>query len=374
MTSLFGQLIMDSEKEKQNTSTKYICTICTKTFTTKSNINEHMKRIHKQFKKNTKLSLKCPLCTMLLENYSELDKHLTSIHNEFLKKEEYSFETIEKFNAWKLEIEKLCFFKLMNSRKVKDRKIVKYICHRSGTYTPRVQTRKKALKVKGSNKIGSNCPARLVVTISHKDRVKVDYFSTHIGHDLEVGRVNLTYNERQNIAVKLLQGIPSQRIIQDIADEFSSNNRLSYTTVHDIHNIKRSFNIQSNVIFHEEDTNSNASDLEHITGHLQGLAEVKNLELATETVLQELDNLKKLVVLNGMSSEVISYVRKNVSTVSRGIHAIINSSNTVYTPFKLIASCSDPHNKKIEHQNCRLPSLHKLKQKTKAKEIPKETE
>ncbi|CAH1112155.1 unnamed protein product [Psylliodes chrysocephalus] len=124
------------------------------------------------------------------------------------------------------------------------------------------------------------------------------------------------------------------------------------------------------------DLNNNASDLEHntISGHLQGLAEVKNLDLATENVLQELDNLKKLVVLNGTNSEVISYVKKNVLTVTRGIHAIIKSSNTVDTPSKLISSCSDPHNKKIEHQNRRLPSLHKLKKKTKAKEIPKETE
>jgi hypothetical protein len=86
--------------------------------------------------------------------------------------------------------------------------------------------------------------------------VKFEVMETHIGHEAEVGRLSLKKSERATIAEKLFQGIPSSRILEDIGKTFNADDRFSCTTNHDIHNIKKAFNVQSDAIFHSDDANS----------------------------------------------------------------------------------------------------------------------
>lgn len=54
-------------------------------------------------------------------------------------------------------------------------------------------------KNSGSNKIGYACPSIMVVTKSDEE-VNVTYYSTHIGHDADVGHLRLSCDERSKFA------------------------------------------------------------------------------------------------------------------------------------------------------------------------------
>ncbi|KAJ8940697.1 hypothetical protein NQ317_003820 [Molorchus minor] len=54
----------------------------------------------------------------------------------------------------------------------------------------------------------------------------------------------------------MLQGIPNQRILKDVGENFNPLSRISYTTNHDLYNIKKAFKIESDVIFDHDDTKS----------------------------------------------------------------------------------------------------------------------
>jgi hypothetical protein len=92
--------------------------------------------------------------------------------------------------------------------------------------------------------------------VKEEDDIEVifEVMETHIGHEAEVGRLSLKKSERA--AEKLFQGIPSSRILEDIGKTFNADDRFSYTTNHDIHNIKKAFIVQSDAIFHSDDANS----------------------------------------------------------------------------------------------------------------------
>lgn len=60
---------------------------------------------------------------------------------------------------------------------------------------------KQKQKSAGSNKTGFSCPAQMKAIVSGQ-RVKVDYCSTHMGHECELGRMPLREEERVMIAGK----------------------------------------------------------------------------------------------------------------------------------------------------------------------------
>lgn len=241
-------------------SSIYVCTICAKKFSTKSNINCHMKNVHNSFQNMKKPTVKCPLCQDQFVSYSELDGHLCSAHDISVKKDTKVFCSYNSFRSWKLEFEKatVSSFIFLYSKKCKNGKITKYVCHRSGSYAPNLKnvSRQRQIKLKGTNKIGSNCPARITATNMDNGNITTEYVSTHLGHDVEVGRLRLALNDREDVAGKLFQGIPNHRILQDIGKKFDPTTRISYTTNHDLHNIQKAFNVQSNIIFHDDDTKS----------------------------------------------------------------------------------------------------------------------
>lgn len=219
-----------------------------------------MKTIHKNFKTLQKSSVSCPLCCNDFYNYRELDSHITFQHDIAIIHEEMEFNSKDLFNKWKLskETEAGASFAFFNSRKWTEGKIINYVCHRSGISVPKLKEskRQRQLKVKGSNKIGRNCPARIRVVENLNGNLKIDCVLTHVGHSNEVGRLRLTQNERESIAAKMFRGIPNYKILEDITSNFEPEKRLSYTTNHDLHNIKKSFNIESDIIFDSDDAKS----------------------------------------------------------------------------------------------------------------------
>ncbi|GBL99403.1 hypothetical protein AVEN_206808-1 [Araneus ventricosus] len=115
----------------------------------------------------------------------------------------------EEFVNWKLQFEKdsQSSFVIRNSwvKKEPGKKLSYYICHRSGSFKPKGE-RIRHMKASGSIKSGSTCPAVMNVTAVTLDgivEINVRYRSVHVGHDLEIGKLQLSKNERVDLAASL---------------------------------------------------------------------------------------------------------------------------------------------------------------------------
>lgn len=104
------------------------------------------------------------------------------------------------------------------------------------------------LKLLGSNKIDGHCPARLNVTVNKEDnRVKVKFTKTHVGHNLDVGRLTLSKFERGDIAAKIKNKIPFDEILNEIRDNITKDQleRIHLLTRKDLFNIETLYNLHS---------------------------------------------------------------------------------------------------------------------------------
>jgi hypothetical protein len=78
----------------------------------------------------------------------------------------------------------------------------------------------------GSNKINGFCPSRMDVTINNQDgEVSVKFVKTHVGHQMDVGKIPLTKLERNKLATKISQKIPLDDIINEIRDNVTEEKR-----------------------------------------------------------------------------------------------------------------------------------------------------
>ena len=211
-----------------------------------------------------KSTVKCSLCRAAFPSKPALIKHLEHIHDVQKKHSKAEFDSMAQFRDWKIKMERdtKSLYTLSSGSKMQSNKLVRkavYVCNRSGHYAPsRKGEKKRELKVRGSIKIGSTCPAHMIVVTKQNDagKVYVTFYSTHVGHEAEVGMLRLTNSEKQSLAAQLLQGVPKKVILQKVALNFSPTKRLSHSTIKDLHNISQAYNLQSDSKFHDDDAAS----------------------------------------------------------------------------------------------------------------------
>lgn len=58
----------------------------------------------------------------------------------------------------------------------------------------------RALKKAGSCKMTGCCPAEIIVSVQITQKVYVEYYSTHIGHEVSVEHFRLSYECRRDLA------------------------------------------------------------------------------------------------------------------------------------------------------------------------------
>ncbi|XP_050498322.1 uncharacterized protein LOC126879297 [Diabrotica virgifera virgifera] len=139
-----------------------------------------------------------------------------------------------------------------------------YICHRSGFYVKKGKDM-RYLKTKGSRKINGICPSQLKVCILPENgNVKINFIQTHIGHDNDLGHLNITKNEKIEIASKIASKIPLVSILDEIRDSVTNNKleRMHILTRKDLHNISQTFNLNSDGIRHKNEVISIESWIE----------------------------------------------------------------------------------------------------------------
>ncbi|KAE9523016.1 hypothetical protein AGLY_016647 [Aphis glycines] len=183
---------------------------------------------------------------------------MSSEHNITVTIEHFTFDGENKFKDWKLEIEKETrsrYVRCSGQRKISNGSKIRkeFFGHRSFMPVVKTEGRKRALKSLSTNKISVACPSKMCVEIKGTE-VNVDFIRLHLGHKCEVTRMVLSNDERACIAVfilhlkgKLCQGVPMDRIIQDIRNISNLDpekfERIHYTEKKDLRNIQRDFKL-----------------------------------------------------------------------------------------------------------------------------------
>ncbi|GFT37203.1 uncharacterized protein NPIL_270401 [Nephila pilipes] len=71
----------------------------------------------------------------------------------------------------------------------------------------------------GSNKINVNYPSEMKVCEDNENQVYVEFTKTHLGHGKDLGRMQITREEKDELARKL-EKIPIETILDEIRDSF----------------------------------------------------------------------------------------------------------------------------------------------------------
>uniref|UniRef100_A0A8D8ZX55 C2H2-type domain-containing protein n=1 Tax=Cacopsylla melanoneura TaxID=428564 RepID=A0A8D8ZX55_9HEMI len=149
-----------------------------------------------------KFSCSEPSCSEMLHSIENLEKHLQVRHQVTLEVENLEFNSMEGFKIWKARYEKDNRVSYKASHTKQNKKVninnVKarhyFRCHRS----------RSSYAAKGFNKqsckMDEICPSRLIVKELSDSTIKLTFWKTHRGHELEIGCTRLAPSDREEIA------------------------------------------------------------------------------------------------------------------------------------------------------------------------------
>ncbi|KAJ8970716.1 hypothetical protein NQ314_001063 [Rhamnusium bicolor] len=111
------------------------------------------------------------------------------------------------------------------------------------------------LKIKDSNKINGFYPANISVKILHSGECKVGSVALHVGHNNDLGHLNLCKMETKALAVKISSKIPFQAILDEVRESVSRDklDRVHLLTKRDLYNIEQCYNLNRESIRYVQD-------------------------------------------------------------------------------------------------------------------------
>ena len=120
-----------------------------------------------------------------------------------------------------------------------------FYCNRSSHFETQ-STGKRRIKSQGSVKINAHCTATMVVATQENNPIQVKVCHTHHGHSKSLGHLNLTTEDRHQIAGKLAQGVSFDQILNNIRESVNTKlSRIHLATRRDILNVERAYGLRS---------------------------------------------------------------------------------------------------------------------------------
>ncbi|CAH3020775.1 unnamed protein product [Porites evermanni] len=197
-------------------------------------MKRHMKRKHNLNSNNVtsqKGKCLCNECDRQFYRIKDLREHLSP-----------PFQTT-KFESWKAEVEEKegCSFKHLST----GQKVEYFQCNRGGSYRPR-RSGKRRQKSQGRCKIEKNCTSSMLLKYEDDGTMTVDVCYTHYGHEIELQHVWLSKTKRQQLVAKMQQGVPRERILNDIREGVTKDQFLREHLVEkkDLFNIQSAFGLK----------------------------------------------------------------------------------------------------------------------------------
>ena len=204
---------------------------CGQQFSLASNLKRHLKKC-----RGVAGGRKCYLigCTASFHHEINLVRHLLKKHSVDAGIKHMSFDSMDKFIAWKCEEERskfLFFSQQAGGQLVSDNiKYTYFICQRDGTERlGNTQNRNTSMRhKKGKVKVGFHCPARILVREDCISKhVQVQFISTHT-HKVSFEDVRhhpISHVTQESIKQKLSLGIPAKLVHQSLTETFGKRGR-----------------------------------------------------------------------------------------------------------------------------------------------------
>uniref|UniRef100_A0A1X7VUM5 C2H2-type domain-containing protein n=1 Tax=Amphimedon queenslandica TaxID=400682 RepID=A0A1X7VUM5_AMPQE len=235
------------------------CDHCSNTYRHKSSLYRHIKTDHakENFQSGT---IKCTEgCSEKFRTSDDLIKHLCIKHNKSINIIHKSFSTLHEFIKWKESFEENARSSYVLHCAPKCHSDSSYIsyCNRSGKYASKGKGVRE-LKMQGSSKIGTHCPAYIRAKKDEDGQLEVKLCNYHI-HELQLHKVQLplSLSTRKKVAAKLADGVTVSNIFDSIREQSLDGvlHRKHLLCRQDIHNIKHQYNIEG-VQLHSDDHTS----------------------------------------------------------------------------------------------------------------------
>ncbi|XP_031354776.1 uncharacterized protein LOC116179198 isoform X4 [Photinus pyralis] len=231
------------------------CEQCNKMFSNLYNMNRHIRKVHKMKPASDNTSVwKCKCleddCNKSFPRNNALITHLTEEHNKTFDYTEISLKDMDEFQSWKSSIEKETKCSYIFKSKINSAVgfTMYYNCNRSfAGKGPRDKNKqyKRLLKSKGSCKMSSYCTSQIKVTKKGGSDILIQWQKTHYGHTFDLKHIRLSIQDREEVALKLISGVTSEKILEEIQNGLEKElKRLDLLTRKDIWNIKERFNIK----------------------------------------------------------------------------------------------------------------------------------
>ncbi|CAB0007690.1 unnamed protein product, partial [Nesidiocoris tenuis] len=239
------------------TATVHQCPQCQIRFGTKPSLSRHLTEDHKcRSSSSRNASIKCPMCQLPSENYASYEQHLEYEHNFVSEKEILNFETRDAFQNWKLSVEDrdTAKFVIRTSKNLQSKQVAYYRCHRSGParYRRDEKSRKRLVKVQGSCKTNTLCPALIKASFHPDGKVSVEFRRSHFGHAAEPVHLTIPSEVKESIAEKIRNKVPVDQILEEARngslEDVAKAKRVHRLTAVDLRNIARKFDIDKSLL------------------------------------------------------------------------------------------------------------------------------
>ncbi|GFW16146.1 uncharacterized protein TNCV_3078101 [Trichonephila clavipes] len=275
-----------------------------------------MRKIHPEEDDVISKNHVCGLCKVTFRTIVNLHEHLQKKHDVKLNFSSQTFYSEEDFLKWKekIELDSRSFFRLRSASEKVGVKFSYYVCQQSGYSKPKLN-RVRHMKAFGSVRCGCTCPPVINVsthTVEEAKEITVQYQSVHVGHDMEVGKLNLSKAEKSSLGLSLCLGIPMATILDKAREEYSPTKRFGLTTRKDLHDICRDKQIGKKVFLHTDD----ATSVDIIVKKMQ--SDTKNPVLLYKSVGGEMDNYSRidkrdflLAIMNDAQEKLLELYGKN---------------------------------------------------------------
>lgn len=246
-----------------------LCTVCKKIFSTRYNLNKHLRNVHdimipiSMSHDKSAWSNKCleEKCDSSYFKGKDLMEHLKKIHSLNFEIEERQFNDFKEFTIWKCAIEEQNMSNYIVSSREQDKHgkiITYYACNRTGKKSQSKEVFKRVTKTQGSCKINSACTSKIKLLKNINGSFSAIWNKTHYGHSAEVQHLRISKQQRSSIASKLINGVSVTKILDSNRDKIGEElKRTDLLVRQDVANIKSSYNLIINEgVKHTDDATS----------------------------------------------------------------------------------------------------------------------
>ncbi|RCN50066.1 zinc finger, C2H2 type [Ancylostoma caninum] len=203
------------------------CKVCGVQLPSKRAVERHVRAEHPEKYLENWPHIWCPICHEILKSHYALVDHAQANHSETAdqyKIEVVNFPNMEEFEKWKRISEEhdMTSRAITSSKQRKGSRVMYMRCHRAQNRCRRLKDSSR----KGTRKVVPFCTAFMKV-IESESGVRVEYCSTHFGHDVQPELLRLDKQSEQYIVSLLRKGLKCREVYETVKEKAATQTNIA---------------------------------------------------------------------------------------------------------------------------------------------------